>query len=559
MAPKKNIGSIQAYPFVLQPGCSDGKPWSDEEVQRSSTVHTPFKVPLDDDIYKHWKLTLGALLRDQLLPKDNRNFYLEEFPEHYSLWKKSKKADPKGGEYLLYGMDGDKPRAFRSPRDFLPHLLWLISGRGGKHLNCSCDYCGEKLPLPVGTADVTPAPSTATSATPAATTSTAMKRSLSNSSTTAKVSAVSKQASQAIAAKRKVTPVSAPVANQAQAQSALAQQPSRPRSDESVLFREGEVVWFKNNAAWRLGIVLKAVPADPSSSTPTKCLIQPIAHAYIKIDTVLKVEADIRPFLAFSVPTVNMKEMQGLRFQQVPWNQIQASFGQDKHKQELIGLEASKMAVTEMDHSFSTFNHILETQPRPGIHRVGGVFLGAEKIRVGEAVRVQVTEQEVDLNLTRGLPVVMVIRDMVLNDGGQIFFFGELYRLEETANPQPTPNQIQLPPAMLREKAFRDQVKKSAGTRFDWILFQQNVTKPEKMIRGRFYETAKLMAILDPVRFKQALDKGVVEDVQAYLNNRLASTGARTGGRKNNRLDMLAGAVPADFRLTFGPGVMEAS
>lgn len=44
------------------------------------------------------------------------------------------------------------------------------------------------------------------------------------------------------------------------------------------------------------------VPADPASGTPIQCQIKPLAHAALPLDAVLKVEADMRPFLAFSVP-----------------------------------------------------------------------------------------------------------------------------------------------------------------------------------------------------------------------------------------------------------------
>lgn len=77
---------------------------------------------------------------------------------------------------------------------------------------------------------------------------------------------------------------------------------SQSQQDESIIFRVGEAVWYKNNNAWRLGIVLKTVAADIATGTPSKSLVKPLAHAFIQVDTVLKTEVDMRPFLTFSVP-----------------------------------------------------------------------------------------------------------------------------------------------------------------------------------------------------------------------------------------------------------------
>lgn len=241
----------------------------------------------------------------------------------------------------------------------------------------------------------------------------------------------------------------------------------------------------------------------------------------------------------------------------VPWQQIQTQYaGDDRQKQELVGLEASKMAVVEIDNSYSTFNAVHVTPADPTKQIVGGVFLGAERVSVNEAVRIRLNPNEVNPAWVKGLPIVMVLRQIYVTVDG-LHFLGDIYRLEETANQQEAPYQAQLPLAMLREKAFRNQVKKPAGTRFDWILIQQNQIKPETAVRGRFYETSKLMVILDPGRFQAALNRGVVEDVQAYLNNRLESAGTYLGRRKN-RLETLSCAVPEGFVLTLGPGIIES-
>lgn len=75
-----------------------------------------------------------------------------------------------------------------------------------------------------------------------------------------------------------------------------------PITEGPVLFREGEVVWYKNNNAWRIGLVLELVVADGTPNSQSTCFVKPLAHSALQLETVLKIEADMRPFLAFSVP-----------------------------------------------------------------------------------------------------------------------------------------------------------------------------------------------------------------------------------------------------------------
>lgn len=288
--------------------------------------------------------------------------------------------------------------------------------------------------------------------------------------------------------------------------------------------------------------------------------VKPLAHLHLQLDDLVKPETDMRPFLAFSVPPVALKEVQKVRMQNADWLHIQEAYaGNDRQRQELVGLEASKKAVVEIDHSFSLFNILSQPAPTTERQHAGGVFLGAERVSVGEAVRVRLGDHEIRPEWPKGLPVVMVLHHIfVANQGGEdkLYFHGDIYRLEEsTGQRQPTHNS-QLPPALLREKAFRDGARPSTGTCVDWVLVFNNITKDESAIRGRFYETSRLMVILAPDQFRQSMASGAIDDVQAYLNNHLDSTGEYIGRRKN-RDETLAGAVPKGFSLSLGPNVIE--
>jgi hypothetical protein len=41
----------------------------------------------------------------------------------------------------LYGHPEGRKKRFRSPAEFFPHLLWLMTDKDGDPLNCSCKIC----------------------------------------------------------------------------------------------------------------------------------------------------------------------------------------------------------------------------------------------------------------------------------------------------------------------------------------------------------------------------------------------------------------------------------
>ena len=58
----------------------------------------------------------------------------------------SQKYKPHNGIFerqdaYLYGHPEGRKKRFRSPADFVPHLLWLESDKDGDRANCSCKLC----------------------------------------------------------------------------------------------------------------------------------------------------------------------------------------------------------------------------------------------------------------------------------------------------------------------------------------------------------------------------------------------------------------------------------
>ncbi|KAK8051902.1 hypothetical protein PG993_003287 [Apiospora rasikravindrae] len=567
-------GTGEAYPFTLAPGSSDGKAWADGDFNSGHQ-----KLPEDDKRYVAWLFRLGALLRDQFLPgpeHQDRVYFLDKLPDHYHIRYKTAQNRL---DYYLYGYPhGNKPKAFRSPNDFFPHLLWIVGGSKDKGL-CSCQLCNPEqakpswwpqpapVPAPPASSSIAAPRGSSVSTGTAAISATPMSRTASASSAATKPAPAAKPVQQPMAvAPAQPKAIPGPVTNDP---STHTQNPTvvgnpamaTPQPNDKAVFREGEAVWFLTNPTWRLGIVLqKLPPATPDGRL--RYMIKQLAHSLLQLEAHLRPENEMRPFLAFSVPAVNLPELQNTWVRNAPWSQIVAKYaGDNPSRQELVGVEGSKKALIEIDHSYSLFNVISDSRSSGGKLLVQGIFLGAERINVGEAVRIRLTPQEMNPAWPKNMPILMVLKEIFTAKSGEtdgLFFSGDIYRLEEISRQQPVVEQTQIPSAMFKEKLFRDGIRAAAGTHFQWVPVLQNVTKDETVIRGRFYETSRLMAILDQNKFDAALAKGEVEDVQAYLNNRADSKGVYVG-RKQNRLEMLAGAVPNDFVLPLPASIQEAS
>ncbi|KAH7031253.1 uncharacterized protein B0I36DRAFT_362971 [Microdochium trichocladiopsis] len=593
---------------------SDGKV-QPRSIKSATGVRAP--VPLEDPAYERWEFLAGNALRDLLYKPEDRlagSDFFVEFPGNYEIYFEARAGKK---DYYLYGHpSGD---SYKAARDFVPHLFWLTTSSEDIK-DCQCTLCkrsiteharangpkrkSSKTTTPKAatpssnTATPVPAPAVPVTATP---TSTAPNQpsTISQPAPAAQVpkpvsagGPVPAQAQQP-AARPQTTPQTsaqpiiqqpaqapAPQASSAppqqqqqqnqqpqqqqQQQQSQQQQQQQPQQrilppSENVLFRDGEVVWFKNGPSWRLGIILQTTP-----TLPVRCLVKPLAHSALQIPAAPKAEDEMRPFLAFSVPAVSpsLVHLTNQPFNQIDWETQQRQIAQDdRNKRDLLGMEASKLAVMAIDESYSTFNRQGVPEPTPTRSFYGGVFLGSERLTAGEAVRIRPGPQEQPP--PRPLPTVLSIKAIFVDSTSgteQLYFYGDILRLEEVPAAQPPPQYTaQIPAAMVREKAFRDRVRAHAGVRHDWVPLPNglNVMKMERDIRGRFYETERLMTVIDPVRLQDSVSKGEVVDVQAYLNNRMEAKRPYIGRRKN-RSETVVGAVPfANLPLSFGPGIIE--
>ncbi|KAI0387744.1 hypothetical protein F5Y04DRAFT_10718 [Hypomontagnella monticulosa] len=515
-----------------------------------------------------WLNKIGDMLTQQLYPGASGPHPLKAFPQHYHLRVRNRGGDgTRRHDYYLYGYpdsDEDKkkardpaPKYFRSVVEFYDHFLWLLSDVDMDRKNCSCKLCKAATEAPKeprgASASAPPKPDHGANP-PSAPPGPPGPPGPSGPSPAPAPTAAPRTSKRG----GPTAPMARTASTQAATQAAPLTQP-----DESSLFREGEVVWFRKiQEAFRLGIVIRNQLANPATGTTAKSLIKPLSHYRRPIEDVEKDESDMRPFLTFSVPFI-LPSLQGIADQPmetVMWDDVEAHLPHDDAmKGEALTLEASKIAATRVDHSYSLFNAIVNTGLPANQQSFGGVFLGCEKLGVFEAVRVVIEQHEHAEWSNPEVTFAMVVKAIILeraDQGEHLFLRGDIWLLAEfSGTPQGAVNSEQLPPAMRREKAFRDRVKQAQGSYFEWVPVQINATKPERSIRGRFYESEKLGPMLNP-QWGEYVQSGHILPIQRSLNNRFDSRGSYVG-RKNSRLDAVAGAVPPGTVLNLGPHVVE--
>lgn len=547
-------------PNVLSIHCprSDGKVFDESRFPAHHEVVQP-------GADQPWLAKLGEMLGDQLYPASGRKFVLQAFPEHYHLRVRNRN-DGHRHDHYLYGYPdtedddrGRRPRAlkyYRSAVDFFDHLLWLVVDPTQDRRNCFCKHCKPPAEAPEqapnATVPVQANPGTLGSYSGAPGAGTAV---------------VPAQAKPDPRGNHVTAPGNGPAAP---TRAAIGLDPTYripPQIDVLDLFREGEVVWFRNlQQAFRLGIIIRNLPRDPNNQAPMKSVIKPLSHSRSVIDNIERSEVDMRPFLTFSVPPITpvLRDIIDQPMTSIPWDALEAELPfEEGARAQVLSLEASKIAACHVDHSFSLFNPSAYPCSPVNQQSFGGVFFGCEKITVLEAVRVRVHDHEYpqkdDVEYTFAMHVKNIILERADDGKEHLLFQGDIWLLQESPLPQNAANNNNPPNlAMRREKAFRDEVAKVRGARFDWVLVLANVTKPEEHIRGRFYESQKLGPILYQSEWEPQLQQGRIPSIEMRLNNRLDSLGSYIG-KKHSRLDTIAGAVPPDTVLSLGPRINEWS
>ncbi|KAL1304518.1 hypothetical protein AAFC00_003504 [Neodothiora populina] len=334
---------------------------------------------------------------------------------------------------------------------------------------------------------------------------------------------------------------------------------------ESFLFRQGEMVWYNRGTAWGLGVITQRWKL-PNDTAKAYFRVQPLSWPGEPLASETKSTVDLRPWLAWSVPPFTnqaLNNLPNLTWDTADWRAIQQGrFGQGE-----IGVDGSILAAKQVDASYTTFALESRTEPTPGIVelRWSGIFLGAEKIWVGDSVRIK-TPNPTDIR-------ILVVREILehtqssafnaqswkrLDLVGDVFAYSEI-RHNNTR--QPTP-QGWIKPGITGRMA-EDMRRRNPhtvggkGTAMFWnnIANQQNAQVDIKNVKGRWYEASLLLPLLKGLAaYQNELKQGEILEAGQMMNARGDCNigGVATDLRKPERKDALGKSVPGDLAFIDG-------
>ncbi|EFX02622.1 hypothetical protein CMQ_2551 [Grosmannia clavigera kw1407] len=601
--------------------------YSTQQINSASRSTQPVGEPLADthDYARSWAVKLGKAIKYNLgvgattpaTAGSNSNgastvadttSYLVRLPQGYSLHVRPHrgsrdgrkgKSTGKGGERdgpFVFGHPLGPIAAFRSPAELALHLLWLLSDSTSR-ADCSCRLCvrmvSDSLPpltvlLPVATTRAptpVPVPVPATAAAP----------------TPVPVPVQASAPASAPPPTPKATLIAASFAMSTTSTSTTSTNPP-PIGGSADLFRPWELVWYQppQKNAWRLGIVLQLLqaPGESRSAATAAARIAPLGAPGLQTAE-LTLGADVlRPFLSFSVPDLR-DGFQGQTFDALDWPRLvrenaQAAQAVQAYAQAqaqaqacgqvlppgsvapplprfdmaTISLEASKAAANQINACFSVFGARPKVSPTQCIY--GGVFLGAEQIVVGDAVRVDARRDgAADGNgngngssnsnnggdLPPGTTDIMRI-NLILTDHDHLRFIGDVYRLALTtaaAGSNSNASATAPPEGQLFAEELEDRngIMLAANTqknqqqqRWYWHLKERNGHRAENEVHGRFYVSMRLAANLRKADFlAQAAAGHVGDDMIKALNRRQQVAGFQYQGQRTSRTATIGGAI----------------
>lgn len=278
-----------------------------------------------------------------------------------------------------------------------------------------------------------------------------------------------------------------------------------------------------------------------------------LGFAMVPQPNVLKQMLEMRPFLTFMVPELSFQELKGKKFDDVRWDSLLQACSADVGRREAAVLDASKLAAARISNTYSLWSTI-PGDPTAKSTTYYGCFLGAERVELGDCVRVKRLPPDYNITadgLVLGIRYIFTMQDYP----GAIFFRGRLYKAADQTSTLSTlvPDEA-LPIALRDESNWRNHV--NSTPRRGWILIEENAVLKEVSIAGRFYPAHRILPIVDPASLQQAMDQRQVDGVQVYLNNRLENPQDYIG-RQRNRKQAMGLAVAQGQHITFEPHVRE--
>lgn len=528
-----------------------------------------------------------------LIRNKDKSYILYDLPENYRLYEhvKSKATDndgkptrnPKnhaGGGHdrqdaYLYGHPLGRKKRFRSPADFFPHLLWLVTDTTTDPKNCSCKICSpdELQPLP-------PDPK-----------STQQIKNINPSATqedmvlgpvvhTNSIVEVPTRAPSTTQIRRPTSTLPLPAAVPAPTPTPQPAPLPPPLSPDQQIdtsygrftFRPGELIWFNREVAWGLAVILRRWITGPPPNNRAY-IVQPLTEPY-NHDTAKVVESEnnIRPWLAWSPPGYfhkSLNDLPGLTYDTADWQRIRnGAFGATS--KDTLTIDASILAAKTIDSSYTLFG-FSKTVPNPTVGNEthwNGIYIGGEKLWLGEPVRLRhSTGTGENVLVISSITERTQAPSYAIAKTTKVVLRGDIYTCSTVTPPEQPPSQSQdtrtIPMRMLEDLKRRNRASAASASitpspsnpnpqTFFWKLLGVNRSISLSDIKGRWYESSIMLPIINtPQAYLASLKAGKIESVDVYLNSR-SECNRSDGVKRERREDAFGAAVPPSARVVEG-------
>ncbi|KAI9728207.1 MAG: hypothetical protein M1828_004668 [Chrysothrix sp. TS-e1954] len=520
---------------------------------------------------QEWRRKLGGMLMRELGSKENKdqNFLLAALPENYRVFEhvKSKVSEKDGKTHkiakshaaggnerqdaYLYGHPGGRKKRYRSPAEFFPHLLWLTTDQRGDSDNCSCKFCSpEELDL-----DDKPQPKPASKD--------AKHDSNPHSRSNSKTSQNSTQARAAPnqSTKRPSSPTNSltPLPRFRSIEQKLDAQ------GDKFFYRCGEIVWFARGTAWGLGVIFRR---DASTNSYR---IQPLSHPFHHPIPITCQFEQLRPWLAWSPPPSTCSDLNPteqnhhriLSYGTIDWRGVLAG----KYGPGDAEVDGSIFAAKAAETTFTPFDPV-NSNTMTNTISYNGIYIGGEKIWIGDPLRLRNSAFATDM---------MVLHEIIEHPSTspqesyrpRISLVGDTYsyriaQLERLAVPKDV---LHLPVRVRDDLVFRNAITASnpdSQKRYTmfWRLNARGVKLEIGDIKGRWYETSRLLPVIDAQNYNNSRHTGEINDVGLYMNaqgdsnrtmqNKQMSKPRPAENKARKREDAFFDAVPKTFKISRG-------
>lgn len=540
-------------------------------------------IEKEDAKHIDWRKKLGGMLLREIARHEHEDKWqqciLWDFPEGYRLYEhiKSKtngesKNHSGGGhdrqDAYLYGYPKGPRKRFRSPVEFFPHLLWLLTDEGSDYNNCTCRICSpnqievEKPVQPARPADITPATATGMRTMSAPSGPVPVNRN------TAPIP-IRRPSTGTPVAQSPVTQPATPTAslpNTPQIKAPPRIEPTplpQPRSlDQQIdgqygkfVARPGEVVWFRRaGGAFGLGLVIRRWTSANGTNNGMYS-VQPLSYpGHNPAQEVVEAGGDVKPWLAWSVPSCTfeyLRQNPQITYRQANWK-VLVSGQWEGHPE----VDASILAAKSIDVTYTPFER-LKTISNNGVEERhwNGIFYGAEKIWRGEPVRLRFGLGSDILVISEIIEKVSPVSNNPLNVSSRVELRGDVYSYATLPAPNPKapptpPPDDHVPMRMREDMHWRNQtLLRSANELCYWKLISANQRVALEDLKGRWYEISVLFQdfFYESVRKKEGGNG-------SWMNARGDATGMSTepGAPQPDRLAAFGEAIPGQLRLVDG-------